>query len=854
MLRRGQRGFGVRSAHSVSQRAWRRRAARLVALTALVAALPLVGSNAETAAARKGSLTTHFRAAAKTYAVPTALLQAVAYVNTRWVMPRGPALDGGWGMMHLVEGRTLPEAARLTGLPERWLARDARLNILGGAAVLRSAAGRARPRGLAGWYGAVAAVGGGPFAEQVYSTLARGAQARIHGETVVLRPRRTALVRRAAGAAFGRAQYPAALWRPANRGNFQVANRPASHPIRRIVVHTTEGSYAGAISWFQNPASNVATHYVVRSSDGEVTQMLAEKDIGWHAGNTFYNNTAIGIEHEAFVRSCSWYTDAMYRSSARLVAYLTRKYGIPVDREHVIGHNEVPHPRDPRRRGGISSHTDPGRCWDWGKYMALVREQAGGDDEVVIDDRVRRRFSAPGWRLHSRSPQRYGTSYAVARPRAGARPALFRAKVSVSGDYAVYAWWTAYRNRNSAVPVGIETVSGLRWLVVNQQRNGGRWVYLGTFPLRAGTRPYVRFSRKTATRGWIVADAVKLEPVRTTLATGLTGESEGWVLTARQLSRSADGGRAWSAVTPRGVRAATIRGVHFADAANGWAVALPRGAAAKLVLYSTHDGGVGWAATPLPTPPTLDAAAPVTIDFPDPEHGFVALSLEGRARSTAAGVLLATSDGGVAWRQLRLPAAGGVAFPTARTGWLSSAEGGSLYVTRDGGGSWRRVELPVPVRYRASVALAGLPTFTDPLSGVLPVTLAGTRSAVAFLTTRDGGRTWRVAATVPARRPVSPTARVETSIVDADTWVAALEGGRRLVAVRRGRVTQVASRSRPLGTANAAVSALRFASPTTGWAQVGVPCKVLRQPRCRDRQALFATANGGVTWRRLAPP
>jgi photosystem II stability/assembly factor-like uncharacterized protein len=307
-------------------------------------------------------------------------------------------------------------------------------------------------------------------------------------------------------------------------------------------------------------------------------------------------------------------------------------------------------------------------------------------------------------------------------------------------------------------------------------------------------------------------------------------------------------------MTPPGVSAATIRGVHFADVANGWAVALPRGAAARLVLHSTRDGGASWAAAPLPTPPTLDAAAPVTIAFPDPEHGFVALRLEGRTASSAGAVLLATSNGGAAWRQLRLPAAGSVTFPTARSGWLSSAEGGSLYATRDGGGSWRRVQLPLPVAYRSSVALPGLPTFTDPVSGVLPVTLAGTRSAIAFLTTKDGGRTWRVAATVPARRPVPTTARVGTTIVDADTWLAALEGGRRLVAVRRGRVTQVALRSRPLGTANAGVSALRFASATTGWAQVGVPCKVFRQPRCRDRQALFATANGGVTWRRLTPP
>ena len=83
------------------------------------------------------------------------------------------------------------------------------------------------------------------------------------------------------------------------------ANRPASPPILRVVIHTTEGSYTGTIRWFRNPVSNVSTHYVIRSSDGQVTQMLAEKDIGIHAGNSYYNATTMAIEHEAFVRSCT---------------------------------------------------------------------------------------------------------------------------------------------------------------------------------------------------------------------------------------------------------------------------------------------------------------------------------------------------------------------------------------------------------------------------------------------------------------------------------------------------------------------------------------------------------------------
>lgn len=38
----------------------------------------------------------------------------------------------------------------------------------------------------------------------------------------------------------------------------------------------------------------------------------------------------------------SSFTDAMYAASARLTAAVCGRYGIPVDRAHIIGHVEVP--------------------------------------------------------------------------------------------------------------------------------------------------------------------------------------------------------------------------------------------------------------------------------------------------------------------------------------------------------------------------------------------------------------------------------------------------------------------------------------------------------------------------------
>jgi N-acetyl-anhydromuramyl-L-alanine amidase AmpD len=129
-----------------------------------------------------------------------------------------------------------------------------------------------------------------------------------------------------------------------------------------VVIHVTQGSFASAVKAFRNPDHQAAAHYIVRQ-DGQVTQMIRELDVAFHAGNREYNERSVGIEHEGFVDRASSFTDAMYAASARLTAGICGRYGIPVDRKHIIGHVEVPG----------TDHTDPGPYWDWDRYIRLVR-------------------------------------------------------------------------------------------------------------------------------------------------------------------------------------------------------------------------------------------------------------------------------------------------------------------------------------------------------------------------------------------------------------------------------------------------------------------------------------------------
>ena len=169
--------------------------------------------------------------------------------------------------------------------------------------------------------------------------------------------------------AQSRADYGRAAWRPAYRGNYTNANRGADR-IDKIVIHVAQGSFPGTINWFQDRRAEASAHYVV-GRNGRVAQCVHNEDIAWHAGYWNTNTRSIGIEHAGYVGNRRSFTRQMYHSSARLSAYLSRRFNIPVNRRHIIGHNQVP--GCPGAGGGVSCHTDPGRHWDWGKYIRLIR-------------------------------------------------------------------------------------------------------------------------------------------------------------------------------------------------------------------------------------------------------------------------------------------------------------------------------------------------------------------------------------------------------------------------------------------------------------------------------------------------
>lgn len=172
--------------------------------------------------------------------------------------------------------------------------------------------------------------------------------------------------------------YGPAIWNAAHSSNYSSRTQAVS----AVVIHTAQGSYAGTISWFKNPSANVSTQYVIRSSDGQVTQMVRNADKAWHVGN--HNGYTLGIEHEGYVNNSSWYTTSMYNSSAALVRNFCAKYSaIPCSTAYKgspsSGINVLPTSVKIKGHQHYSgqSHTDPGINWNWSKYYGLLNP--GGD-------------------------------------------------------------------------------------------------------------------------------------------------------------------------------------------------------------------------------------------------------------------------------------------------------------------------------------------------------------------------------------------------------------------------------------------------------------------------------------------
>jgi len=135
--------------------------------------------------------------------------------------------------------------------------------------------------------------------------------------------------------------------------------------IPNIIVCHINNTYSSAIKHFYNEKSEVSSHYLIRK-DGHIKQIVSLDDTAWANGTSLNTNSDVyykfassklinsvndnanyftfSIEHESFDGSL---TDEQLKSTIKvmkeIIEYLKNKYNydFQIDREHIIGHNEI---------------------------------------------------------------------------------------------------------------------------------------------------------------------------------------------------------------------------------------------------------------------------------------------------------------------------------------------------------------------------------------------------------------------------------------------------------------------------------------------------------------------------------
>jgi hypothetical protein len=387
----------------------------------------------------RASYIRYFQSAADEFGVPVDVLKGISFAETRWSHLTWEAGDTAactgmphpYGIMSLWDnsffGHSLRVAAALIGKDIQILQDDPQQNIRGAAALLTKLydsipiPAETNRGEIESWRNAIAAYSGLPrmdFAQQhaldIYSAMNEGYHQ--YGIEWNAKPVKIGEIKTAVSKIFRieaakisglkkaekvttQPDYPLAKWVSSypgtGAGDQHWYTTGYSHSF--VIIHDMEGYYLSTISYFQLASTQASIYYCLNSkkdnvSDapaGEITQMVEEKYWAWHV--VCWNRYMFGIEHEGFVANPAWFTPEMYNASSQLVAYLCDKYGIPKDRNHIIGHNEWQNQtwktwmgtNWPQIDVTCNNHTDPGQYWDWTGFMTKINASDTVTPEIV---------------------------------------------------------------------------------------------------------------------------------------------------------------------------------------------------------------------------------------------------------------------------------------------------------------------------------------------------------------------------------------------------------------------------------------------------------------------------------------
>ena len=125
--------------------------------------------------------------------------------------------------------------------------------------------------------------------------------------------------------------------------NLNFTNLSKRYSTDKIVIHHTgsvkdmDADARQIHDWHLNQGwAGCGYHFIIRK-DGTIERGRPEWAVGSHAQG--HNSNSIGI-HLSGDFNAAKPTDNQIESAAMLIAYLCDKYNIPIDRNHIMGHDE----------------------------------------------------------------------------------------------------------------------------------------------------------------------------------------------------------------------------------------------------------------------------------------------------------------------------------------------------------------------------------------------------------------------------------------------------------------------------------------------------------------------------------
>jgi hypothetical protein len=108
----------------------------------------------------------------------------------------------------------------------------------------------------------------------------------------------------------------------------------------------------------------------------------------------------------------------------------------------------------------------------------------------LVYDNTSANFSVSGsWSTGTMATDKYGRDYRwISTSPSSTAFARWYLNAPIDGSYDVYVWWSQGSNRSPQARYEVAHANGTSVVTVNQQTNGGRWVYLGRFPPTARWR------------------------------------------------------------------------------------------------------------------------------------------------------------------------------------------------------------------------------------------------------------------------------------------------------------------------------------------------------------------------------